>query len=103
MSRRYVELFDHFAECDAIGVVGFGFNSDDGHINGLFRELIEDKQKKVAVFHYPATSPTKYDEKLRIAATENLVVQNVCADRKVNEELWSDALLKIASEEGASE
>ncbi len=97
MSRRYVELFDHFAECDVIGVVGFGFNSDDGHINGLFRELIEEKQKKVAVLHYPATSQTKYHEKLRIAATENLVILNVSADRKVNEKLWSDALLKIAN------
>lgn len=103
MSRRYVELFDHFSECDVIGVIGFGFNSDDGHINGLFRELIEDKNKRIVVFHYPETSPTRYDEKLRIAATENLVILNVSADRKVNEELWSDALLKTVNEEQTSE
>jgi hypothetical protein len=103
MSRRYVELFDHFSECDAIGVIGFGFNSDDGHINGLFRELIEDKKKKVVVFHYPATTPVKYDEKLRIAATESLVILNVSPDRKVNEESWTDALLKNANKELASE
>lgn len=41
MSRRYVELHDRFREADAIVVVGFGFNSDDSHINGLLRELIE--------------------------------------------------------------
>lgn len=41
MSRRYVELHDKFREADAIVVVGFGFNSDDSHINGLLRELIE--------------------------------------------------------------
>lgn len=93
MSRRYVELFDHFSECDVIGVIGFGFNSDDGHINGLFRELIEDRRKKVVIFHFPASSPAKYEEKLRINATENLIINNISQDRRVNEELWVDALL----------
>lgn len=97
MSRRYVELFDHLSECDVIGVVGFGFNSDDGHINGLFRELIEDKNKKVVIFHYPASSPNKYHEKLRIAASEQLVVKNVSADRKVENKTWTDVLLNEAS------
>jgi hypothetical protein len=41
MSRRYVDLHDRFKEASAIVVVGFGFNSDDSHINGLLRELIE--------------------------------------------------------------
>jgi hypothetical protein len=41
MSRRYVELHDKFREAEAVVVVGFGFNSDDSHINGLLRELIE--------------------------------------------------------------
>ena len=98
MSRRYVELFDHFTECDVIGVVGFAFNSDDGHINGLFRELIEDSNKKVVVFHYPASSPAKYDEKLRIETTSHLVVKNISADRKIGEEPWTEALLKEAEE-----
>lgn len=45
MSRRYVDLHDKFREADAIVVVGFGFNSDDSHINGLLRELIESSEK----------------------------------------------------------
>jgi len=45
MSRRYVELFDQFQNCDALAAVGFGFNCDDSHINGLFRKLIEEHQK----------------------------------------------------------
>lgn len=100
MSRRYVELFDQFSECDVIGVVGFGFNSDDGHINGLFRELIEDRQKKVVVFHYPDSSPNRYDEKLRIAASEQLIVKNVSADRKVENNAWTDFLLNEAKGTG---
>lgn len=47
MSRRYVKLFDAYKESDAIVVVGFGFNKDDSHINGLFRELIETHSKKL--------------------------------------------------------
>ena len=45
MSRRYVDLFDGFKDCDAVVVVGFGFNIDDGHINGMFRELIGNNQE----------------------------------------------------------
>ena len=62
MSRRYVNLFDKFSECDVIGVIEFGFNSDDGHINGLFRELIEDKQKRVVVFHYGEGDKNQYGQ-----------------------------------------
>lgn len=47
ISRRYVDLFDSFNESDAIVVVGYNFNSDDSHINGLFRELIESSGKKL--------------------------------------------------------
>jgi hypothetical protein len=59
MSRRYVELFDHFKACYAIVVIGFGFNGDDGHINGLFRELIQTEQKHVYVCAY---SPNGFNE-----------------------------------------
>lgn len=45
MSRRYVSLYDNYSNCDAIVVVGYGFNIDDSHINGLFRQLIEDESK----------------------------------------------------------
>lgn len=47
MSRRYVGLFDQYSECEAIVVVGYGFNIDDSHINGLFRKLIEEKEKSL--------------------------------------------------------
>ena len=45
MSRRYVELYDEYVECDRLVVVGYGFNIDDSHINGLFRKLIEEEGK----------------------------------------------------------
>lgn len=45
MSRRYVELFDAYKNVDAIISVGFGFNKDDSHINGLFREINKHNKK----------------------------------------------------------
>lgn len=47
MSRRYVSLYDDYLTCDAIIVVGYGFNIDDSHINGLFRQLIDDGGKHI--------------------------------------------------------
>ncbi|NUN08649.1 MAG: hypothetical protein HUU54_05675 [Ignavibacteriaceae bacterium] len=47
ISRRYVELFDKLKNSDAIIVIGYNFNTDDSHINGLFRELIEIEGKKL--------------------------------------------------------
>ena len=92
MSRRYVELFDKFAECDDIGVVGFGFNSDDGHINGLFRELIEDKSKTVTIFHYGRVQDNLYEERLRLSNTSHLNVVSVNNQRQVNGKIWYDIL-----------
>ncbi|TVU92081.1 hypothetical protein [Vreelandella titanicae] len=45
MSRRYVGLYDEYVVCDRLVVVGYGFNIDDSHINGLFRKLIEEAGK----------------------------------------------------------
>jgi hypothetical protein len=35
-------FINSFKELDIICVCGFAFNCDDGHIKGLFIELIED-------------------------------------------------------------
>lgn len=45
MSRRYVRLFDEYSNSDVVVVIGYGFNIDDSHINGLFRQLVEDQDK----------------------------------------------------------
>ncbi len=47
MSRRYVGLYDEYVGCDRLVVVGYGFNIDDSHINGLFRKLIEEEGKSM--------------------------------------------------------
>ncbi|MGE8077744.1 hypothetical protein [Peribacillus loiseleuriae] len=59
MSRKYVDLYDHFINPDVICVIGYGFNGDDGHINGMFRSLVEEQNKTLHIFHYKSDSRTE--------------------------------------------
>lgn len=88
MSRRYVELYDMFCESDAVVVCGYGFNGDDGHINCLFRNLIEVEKKAVFVLDYSRDGKPKpnihssYCRRLRLKSpSSNLQVIPVGPDR----------------------
>lgn len=92
MSKRYVDLYNSFSSCDIIAVVGFGFNADDGHINGLFRELIENG-KKVIIFSYKSNNLNEYKEKLRLDSSRNMQVISINDSRKVNNKLWTQFII----------
>lgn len=49
MSIKYVEMYQKWKESDAIVVVGFGFGTDDEHINGILRTLVNDDEKELKV------------------------------------------------------
>lgn len=94
MSRRYVNLFDSFSKSDAIAIVGFGFNSDDTHINGLFRELVEVYNKKLFIIGIGDSFSLQKSviRKLRIDKNEDNV-QVITVDamtRMDNNTLWID-------------
>lgn len=100
MSKRYVALFDKFEKADIICVCGFSFNSDDGHINGMFRELIDDKRKKVVILHYYDAENNKqeikktYRKKLRLNSVANIEIIIVDDNRYDIEKkrLWFESL-----------
>jgi len=102
MAKRYVRLYEHYERCEQIAIVGFGFNGDDGHINGMFRQLHEQSKalKKLTVFHYDPTfsmSETElqklYKNKLRLATKKHLEVLSVNNQGRLeNGELWYTAL-----------
>lgn len=96
MSKRYVELYDRFYSSDIICIVGYGFNGDDGHINGLFRSLASSG-KKIAILHYGNESThllkRQYQAKLRLSSSENLDILCVDNDRKVDGLEWWKALI----------
>ncbi|STY99866.1 Uncharacterised protein [Moraxella lacunata] len=92
MSRRYVSLFDAYADSDAVVVIGFGFNKDDSHINGLFRELVETKNKKLFVVDISSDKKIKNHaiESLRIDSNrDNVIGISINREsRKKDGELW---------------
>lgn len=107
MSRRYVELFDAYRDSKAVIIVGFGFNNDDSHINGLFRELIEEHQKKIFVVSTNKESDVAQQQRnlrkrLRIenSFTQQLnVIPVEQQTRKINGELWIESILKTISKD----
>lgn len=97
MSRRYVELFDAYKSVDAIISIGFGFNKDDSHINGLFRELIEKHNKKLFIITVDAKETAK-EVKKKLRLDNNLGnVKVILVDRDtraVDQNMWFDEVVK---------
>lgn len=101
ISRRYVDLYDSFKQADHIVVIGFGFQSDDGHVNGVFRDLIEMEKKKISILHYTSGSESqtvlkrKYAEKLRLSSDKFLDIICVGSDRKIigTDDMWYEYLI----------
>lgn len=100
MSRRYVCLFDRLAESDGIVVIGYGFNVDDSHINGMFRELVEDRGKRLYWVcgrsdQSAAQQERELLKKLRITATNHGGVRAIPVNidnRQMGERLWLDII-----------
>lgn len=97
MSRRYVELYDRFQASDLIIICGYGFNGDDGHINGMFRSLALEG-KPLLILHYgegkEASLRREYQEKLRLPSADMLEVLTVNDSRKHGSQLWWEAVLE---------
>ncbi len=97
MSRRYVELFDAYKEMDAIISIGFGFNKDDSHINGLFRELIEKHNKRLFIITVDEKEIAReVRKKLRLDNnSDNVKVVLVEPNtRSINGTIWFEDVLK---------
>ncbi|MEG1008535.1 MAG: hypothetical protein RSF67_01715 [Clostridia bacterium] len=103
MSERYVEMFNKFKDSDITCVCGFAFNCDDGHINGLFRELIEEHNKEVYVLHYVDNNKysergviNEYKTKLRLETTTGIKVIPIDGNRNVlnTENKWFKSFIE---------
>lgn len=100
MSRKYVELYDYFVNSELICIIGYGFNGDDGHINGMFRSLIEKDNKRIIIFHYQEDNLSEqqllshYQRKLRLTSTDNLRVVLVDENRFCNGSIWYNEIEK---------
>lgn len=97
ISRRYVQLYDNFKKSDLICIIGYGFNTDDGHINGLLRALVENENKKLVILHHGLesieTTRREYQSKLRLSSNRNLIIMLVDDYRNVQGNIWYETLL----------
>lgn len=108
MSRRYVKLFDSFADSDAIVAIGFGFHKDDSHINGLFRELLEVNGRRLFVISVVSEGSAEDQKrrlrnKLRISHAASQLLTVIPVDpqsRQVDGQLWMDRVLAELNPEG---
>lgn len=104
VSRKYVAYYDAVKDSDAAVVAGFGFHGDDGHINALFRQAVDDDGKRLIVLQYAsdgafdvAAAREALGESLRVDNTDRITVLPVDQRRLVNGELWTDAVLNALS------
>ena len=91
-SCEYVNLYRDWKEADYIVIVGFGFNKDDEHINGIIRTLINDDNKKVIIVGRNS-SKDEIVNRLIIEKRENITVYNINEDRKIDDTLWIEYIL----------
>lgn len=96
MSLKYVDLYHKYKDSDFICTIGFGFNADDEHINGIIRTLIERENKKLVIIDIdqePEDERRKtIAEKLKISKPENLLFITVDKFHRQNEIHWIDKL-----------
>lgn len=99
MSIQYVNMYQKFKDSDYICSIGFGFNPDDEHINGVIRTLVDEGKKLIII--RPDKGRSAYDiqieisDALKVSESGNIQVMLVDGDRKKDGECWIDQLLKF--------
>lgn len=100
MSEKYVKAYNNWKEADCLVIIGFGFGSDDEHINGMIRTLIEDNSKKVIIVKPATISKSKEEiieeisQKLKIRNSQNIdliFVDKDGIDNRTNK-IWTESL-----------
>ena len=99
MSRKYVDMYDSFNDSDCICIVGFGFNKDDEHINGILRRLIDIDNKTIIVIDLNnGISSDQVKEnivnKLKITNDNNLEVILVDRERTIEGIKWINYIIE---------
>ena len=101
MSVRYVKTYQAWRESDAVVVVGFGFGTDDEHINGIIRTLLDIDNKTVIIITLDqpiddATLAKEYAQKLKTLKADQIKIIRVDEVGKVigTEKQWPEVLMQ---------
>ena len=97
MSRSYIDFYDKCQTADRLIILGYGFNSDDGHINTLIRSLADSKPgKKIDVLAYKESNTTsrksQIENNIRCDSRDSIHVYSLDEKRTIDGKPWLDAL-----------
>lgn len=94
MSQMYVKMYENYRKSDIICIIGFGFNLDDEHINGIIRTLIDIDDKHIVVVDVdPDNNVDNIAQKLKTTKVENIHLIIVDKyNRKYNGESWIEMI-----------
>lgn len=98
MSVKYVDFYNKLKKSTCICSVGFGFNYDDEHINGIIRTLIDRDDKKLIIVDVEEEKTEKdkiseLSKKLKVSKKKNISFITVNkSSRKKDGLLWTDIL-----------
>ena len=97
MSIKYVDMYREWKKADAIVVVGFGFGTDDEHINSILRTLVNDDGKilKVVTLRHDKNEESEARDiakRIKINNYRNIEIILVDRDGKKNDKPWTELL-----------
>lgn len=95
MAMEYVDTYKKWKDSSLIVVIGFGFNADDEHINGIIRTLVDTDNKKLIVIKPKSSNSNDRIEqeianKLKVRNKVNIKVIQVDENRRSNDKIWTD-------------
>lgn len=97
MSIQYVDTYNAWKESDALVVIGFGFNKDDEHINGIVRTLVDKDNKNLIVLSLDKKSDVS-DEKKELVRKLKLQSEDKVHIIRVDIDGWEVKTKKIWTE-----
>ena len=99
MSMKYVDTYTQWKNSDRVIIVGFGFGTDDEHINGILRTLIDVDNKEITVVtldKHQSDDVIAKDiaRKLKVTNVSNISIIQVDVDgiNIQDKKIWTDAL-----------
>lgn len=99
MSMKYVDTYTQWKNSDRVIIVGFGFGTDDEHINGILRTLIDIDNKEITVVtlekHQSDAAIAKdIARKLKVTNVSNISIIQVDANGEniQDKKIWTDSL-----------
>ena len=99
MSMKYVDTYTQWKNSDRVIIVGFGFGTDDEHINGILRTLIDVDNKEITVVtlekHQSDAAIAKdIARKLKVTNISNISIIQVDVNgiNIQDKKIWTDAL-----------